>query len=82
MSNSGIAMTDSTVPALCAWCAHLSHLIVKIANFESCFCPSSLFKEGPSADVPGSLPRSCLYNVLCDLGENDPVADCYMVGAQ
>lgn len=43
----------------------------------------------PFEEAPGSLfccrevpPHSSPCDVLYDLGENDPVADCYMVGAQ
>jgi len=65
------------VPASCV--CERTHLIT---HSESC-----LFKEAPCSlfrrpDVLRSLPRRSPYNVLCDLGENDPVADCDMVGAQ
>lgn len=49
--------------------------------FESCPTPLAGLEEGPWSFVLHRLPPACLC-VLCDLGEDDPVADCYMVGAQ
>lgn len=43
--------------------------------------PLAGLKEDPWSFVLCRLAHACLY-VLCDLGEDAPVADCYMVGAQ
>lgn len=73
------------VPSLCVSAHICPPTTMKITNFESFIYASSLFIKKllvPCSDILRCLPHSSLYNVLCDLGENDPVADCYMVGAQ
>lgn len=82
----------------CYLCSHVresvcfpSRLSVISANFSFFF----FFRETKVASIPAASLRELLHlmsclpslryrlcNVLCDLGENDPVADCYMVGAQ
>lgn len=93
MSNLRTARTVSTY-ALCSpslVCVSLCTLVPSLQwrsqNLKVASRPQASLKKllVPCLDVLLScVPslRSSLYNVLYDLGENDPVADCYMVGAQ
>lgn len=87
MSNLGIARTVSTYalcsPSLVCQCTHLSPPTT-MKSTKTCFRHSLKKLLVRRLDIPVFLhcfPCYSLYNVLCDLGKNDPVADCYMVGA-